>query len=111
MLSNGTCAPAINPQWPPFVHCYPNVNPALHCSFSSRAPWHVCYPQAPDNAGVFAARIAATVLTRAAIDRGSRDNVTVVVIDLAGIDDTPDAERRSGPDSDTGNPSNDSGDT
>ena len=32
---------------------------------------------------VAAARIAATVLTRAAIDRGSRDNVTVVVVDLA----------------------------
>ncbi|KAK9822800.1 hypothetical protein WJX74_011082 [Apatococcus lobatus] len=30
-----------------------------------------------------AARIAATVLTRAAVDRGSRDNVTVVVVDLA----------------------------
>lgn len=30
-----------------------------------------------------AAHIAATVLTRAALDRGSRDNVTVVVIDLA----------------------------
>ncbi|KAK9807905.1 hypothetical protein WJX72_012508 [[Myrmecia] bisecta] len=30
-----------------------------------------------------AARIAATVLTRAAVDRGSRDNVTVVVIDLS----------------------------
>ena len=29
-----------------------------------------------------AARIAATVLTRAAVDRGSRDNVTVVVVDL-----------------------------
>jgi serine/threonine protein phosphatase PrpC len=30
-----------------------------------------------------AARIAATVLTRAAVDRGSRDNVTVVVVDLS----------------------------
>jgi len=30
-----------------------------------------------------AARIAATVLARAAVDRGSRDNVTVVVIDLS----------------------------
>jgi protein phosphatase 2C len=29
-----------------------------------------------------AARVAATVLTRAAVDRGSRDNVTVLVIDL-----------------------------
>lgn len=29
-----------------------------------------------------AARIAANVLTRAAVDRGSRDNVTVVVVDL-----------------------------
>lgn len=33
-----------------------------------------------------AARIAATVLTRAAVDRGSRDNVTVVVIDLSAPD-------------------------
>ena len=33
-----------------------------------------------------AARIAATVLTRAAIDRGSRDNVTVVVVDLTSGD-------------------------
>ncbi|KAK2076821.1 hypothetical protein QBZ16_005047 [Prototheca wickerhamii] len=30
-----------------------------------------------------AARVAATVLTRAAVDRGSRDNVTVVVVDLS----------------------------
>lgn len=30
-----------------------------------------------------AARIAATVLTRAAVDRGSRDNVTVLVVDLS----------------------------
>jgi protein phosphatase 2C len=30
-----------------------------------------------------AARIAAKVLTRAAIEAGSRDNVTVVVVDLA----------------------------
>jgi len=29
-----------------------------------------------------AARVAATVLTRAAVDRGSRDNITVLVIDL-----------------------------
>ena len=29
-----------------------------------------------------AARVAATVLTRAAVDRGSRDNVTVLVVDL-----------------------------
>ena len=29
-----------------------------------------------------AARVAATVLTRAAVDRGSRDNVTVVIVDL-----------------------------
>jgi serine/threonine protein phosphatase PrpC len=32
-----------------------------------------------------AARIAATVLTRAAVDRGSRDNVTVVVVDLSRL--------------------------
>ena len=30
-----------------------------------------------------AARVAATVLTRAAVDRGSRDNVTVVIVDLS----------------------------
>eukprot|EP00878_Enallax_costatus_P000692 GHUV01000801.1.p1 GENE.GHUV01000801.1~~GHUV01000801.1.p1 ORF type:complete len:940 (+),score=301.24 GHUV01000801.1:405-3224(+) len=30
-----------------------------------------------------AARVAATVLTKAAVDRGSRDNITVVIIDLA----------------------------
>lgn len=30
-----------------------------------------------------AARIAATVLTRAALDRGSRDNVTIVIVDLS----------------------------
>lgn len=30
-----------------------------------------------------AARIAATVLTRAALDRGSRDNITVLVVDLS----------------------------
>jgi len=29
-----------------------------------------------------AAKVAATVLTRAAVDRGSRDNVTVVIVDL-----------------------------
>ncbi|GFH23417.1 PPM-type phosphatase domain-containing protein [Haematococcus lacustris] len=29
-----------------------------------------------------AARIAASVLTKAAIDRGSKDNITVVIIDL-----------------------------
>ncbi len=29
-----------------------------------------------------AVRVAATVLTRAAVDRGSKDNVTVVIIDL-----------------------------
>ena len=29
-----------------------------------------------------AARLTATVLTRAAVDRGSRDNITVVVVDL-----------------------------
>jgi protein phosphatase 2C len=34
-----------------------------------------------------AARIAATVLTRAAVDRGSRDNVTVVVVDLSSGND------------------------
>eukprot|EP00891_Asterochloris_glomerata_P008404 jgi/Astpho2/8404/Aster-01460 len=34
-----------------------------------------------------AARIAATVLTRAAVDRGSRDNVTVVVVDLSSGSD------------------------
>ncbi len=34
-----------------------------------------------------AARVAATVLTRAAVDRGSRDNVTVVVVDLASGED------------------------
>jgi len=41
-----------------------------------------------------AARIAATVLTRAAVDRGSRDNVTVVVVDLSadtGDEATPSA--------------------
>lgn len=32
--------------------------------------------------GKAAARIAAAVLTRAAVDRGSRDNVTVVIVDL-----------------------------
>ena len=40
--------------------------------------------------------LAATVLTRAAFDRGSRDNVTVVVIDLGlgSMDsDTSDAEQ------------------
>ena len=31
-----------------------------------------------------AARIAASVLTRAAMDRGSKDNITVVIIDLQG---------------------------
>jgi serine/threonine protein phosphatase PrpC len=31
-----------------------------------------------------ACRIGASVLTRAAIDRGSRDNITVLVVDLAG---------------------------
>lgn len=30
-----------------------------------------------------AARVAATVLTKAAVDRGSRDNITVVIIDLS----------------------------
>ena len=36
-----------------------------------------------------AARIAATVLTRAAVDHGSRDNVTVVVVDLmSGTDNS-----------------------
>ncbi|KAK9842137.1 hypothetical protein WJX84_006806 [Apatococcus fuscideae] len=39
-----------------------------------------------------AARIAATVLTRAAVDRGSRDNVTVVVVDLA----PPSADSQAG---------------
>lgn len=34
-----------------------------------------------------AARVAATVLTRAAVDRGSRDNVTVVIVDLATSSD------------------------
>jgi serine/threonine protein phosphatase PrpC len=32
-----------------------------------------------------AARVAATVLTRAAVDRGSRDNVTVVIVDLSPV--------------------------
>jgi protein phosphatase 2C len=32
-----------------------------------------------------AARVAATVLTRAAVDRGSRDNVTVVIVDMAEL--------------------------
>jgi protein phosphatase 2C len=35
-------------------------------------------------------RIAASVLTKAALDRGSKDNVTVVIVDLRA----PDAERR-----------------
>ena len=34
-----------------------------------------------------AARVAATVLTRAAVDRGSRDNVTVVIVDLTSTQD------------------------
>lgn len=34
-----------------------------------------------------AARVAATVLARAAVDRGSRDNVTVVVVDLSSGDE------------------------
>lgn len=52
-----------------------------------------------------AARIAATVLTRAAIDRGSRDNVTVVVIDLANResgDTAADARVTGGSDPDSG---------
>lgn len=32
-----------------------------------------------------AARIAASVLTRAAMDRGSKDNITVVIVDLQGM--------------------------
>lgn len=35
-----------------------------------------------------AARVAATVLTRAAVDRGSRDNVTVVIVDLTDCQDS-----------------------
>lgn len=39
------------------------------------------------------------MLTRAAIDRGSRDNVTVVVVDLsAGEDGGSDGERPTGGD-------------
>lgn len=34
-----------------------------------------------------ATRLTATVLTRAAMDRGSRDNITVVVVDLRSGDD------------------------
>ncbi|KAK9791129.1 hypothetical protein WJX73_003818 [Symbiochloris irregularis] len=51
-----------------------------------------------------AARIAATVLTRAAIDRGSRDNVTVLVVDLCSGDDQPapaaEADRRQSTEAD-----------
>lgn len=42
-----------------------------------------------------AARIAATVLTRAAVDRGSRDNVTVVVVDLSTASAEADALARA----------------
>jgi len=41
-----------------------------------------------------AARIAATVLTRAAVDRGSRDNVTVVVVDLMSGPESEDLSRQ-----------------
>lgn len=41
-----------------------------------------------------AARIAATVLTRAAVDRGSRDNVTVVVVDLMSGAESEDLSRQ-----------------
>ena len=40
-----------------------------------------------------AARVAATVLTRAAVDRGSRDNVTVVIVDLTYSSDDADVRR------------------
>lgn len=42
-----------------------------------------------------AARIAATVLTRAAVDRGSRDNVTVVVVDLSSASSEADTLARA----------------
>lgn len=40
-----------------------------------------------------AARVAATVLTRAAVDRGSRDNVTVVIVDLTSSSDDAEVRR------------------
>lgn len=40
-----------------------------------------------------AARVAATVLTRAAVDRGSRDNVTVVIVDLTASSEDPEVRR------------------
>lgn len=54
-----------------------------------------------------AARLTATVLTRAAIDRGSRDNVTVVVVDLrppAGDDKKTDLAPCESLESDAGPP-------
>lgn len=46
-----------------------------------------------------AVRISASVLTKAAIDRGSKDNVTVVMVDLKvkGPEDEPGSKSTSGP--------------
>jgi hypothetical protein len=49
------------------------------CSDLPLPPCALCLPAALQSA----ARVAATVLTRAAVDRGSRDNVTVVIVDLS----------------------------
>jgi hypothetical protein len=43
-----------------------------------------------------AARVAATVLTKAAVDRGSRDNITVVIIDLAPTPAGSEQQRQCG---------------
>lgn len=44
-----------------------------------------------------AARVAATVLTKAAVDRGSRDNITVVIIDLSPPPAGGDKADKAGP--------------
>ena len=44
---------------------------------------HHTHTHTPPHRSKSAARVAATVLTRAAVDRGSRDNVTVVIVDLS----------------------------